>query len=164
MFQSYIHDTTSFLEHMNNPLNNKPVLHSFEFDYVKFSHAASHNDVVAVAKWVPYANVDSRLDALEKATYCGHLECVKILVKYIDPKTENSLALVSAMAGYTNHQDRSCFDFLYPLSNFEDAATWWMEIYGDAANVLLDETKAWKQKQRIEDQLPSSHLSVTKKM
>jgi len=103
---------------------------NFEFDAIKFKNAAANNDLAAIEKWAPYADNNTRADALEDAAYAGNIECVKILVEYVDPKMHQSLALAAAMDGYQRHSNRACFDFLYPLSNPDDAGKLWFDGYG----------------------------------
>lgn len=144
-------------------MNKHNVLASFEFEYLKFRRAATNNDFAAIEKWAPYADMDTRVEALENAAVAGNIECVKILVEYVDPTTHRSLALASSMLGHQKHHDRTCFDFLYPLSNPEEARQLWMEIY-EGAPIWLDERAAWEQKQRIEEHLLLSSISVKKKI
>lgn len=144
-------------------MNKHTVLSSFEFDFMKYRNAASNNDLAALKKWTAYADIDSRFEALERAALKGHLECVKFLVDYVDPKMHQSVALVTAVSGYKDHHNRECFDFLHPLCDLNDALKKWNDIYGNEDNILLDEQYAWEQKQRIDEQLPSGNTSSSKK-
>ena len=135
-------------------MNNKPVVHSFEFDPVKFRHAASTNNVDATQKWVPFASVAMRVQAMGDAAYYGQLECVKVLAEYVDPREKNSWGLFAACVGHLTHGNTACFDFLWPLSCADEVLEGWAEVYGESENVLVSQKIASAQKQRIEEQLP----------
>ena len=139
------------------------VLASFEFEYLKFLSAVTHNDFAAIEQWVPYADMNMRVEALENAAVNGYIKCVEILVEYVDPKTHRSLALASSMLGHQRHHARACFDFWYPLSDPEEARELWMEFREDPP-ILLDEREAWEQKQRIEEQLTLPSILAKKKI
>lgn len=143
-------------------MNNKPIVHSFEFDPIKFRHAASTNNVDATKKWVPFASVAMRIEAMGDAAYYGQLESLKVLAEYADPRGKNSWGLLAACVGYNTHGNTACFDFLWPLSCAEDALEKWTEIYG-SENVLLSQKIASEQKQRIEEQLPPDCTPTVKK-
>lgn len=143
-------------------MNYKPVLHSFEFDALKFRDGVSKNNLEATKQWVVFADMETRTDAMGDAAYHGHLECLKILTEYVDPRNNQSWALMAAAAGYSEHGNLACFEFLSPLSNEEDALDKWIEIYGEMDNILVSRKAAREQKRIIEDQL-SSHGTIGKK-
>lgn len=143
-------------------MNNKPVLPSFAFDAIKFRNGVSKNNVEATKQWVVFAEIETRTEAMGDAAYHGHLECLKILSEYVDPRNNQSWALMAAAAGYNEHGNLACFEFLSPLSNEEDALDKWIEIYGEMDNILLSRKTAREQKQIIEKQL-LSHGTISKK-
>lgn len=145
-------------------MNRKPVLASYEFDLLKFRDGVSKNNIDATKKWAPFADIATRVEAMGDAAYYGHLECVKALLEYVDPQEQKSWPLVAAMAGYKQHKKNACFEFLYPLSNPDEALQHWIETYGAEPNILLDEKLALEQKQRIEAHVSVPQFIVKKKI
>lgn len=144
-------------------MKNKQVLHSVEFDAITFREEVSNNNLEFTKKWVVFADIETRTDALGDAAYYGHLECVKLLVDYIDPCEKKSWALMAACVGYETHGNLACFEFLSPLSNSEEALEQWINIYGTGENILLSQKKAREQKQTIVDHLPLHFASPGQK-
>lgn len=144
-------------------MNNKPVLLSFEFDAIKFRDGVSKNNVTATQQWVAFADIETRTNAMGDAAYHGHLECLKVLAEYVDPRNNQSWGLMAAVAGYNEHGNLACFEFLSPLSNEDDALDKWIEIYGETDNILLSQKRAREQKKILEDQLLSQSVVIGKK-